>query len=111
MVISSEPSQPDDLTLEITESVFIADAQRALVVLEGLKRLGVKIALDDFGTGYSSLSYLQRFPADIVKIDQSVVAGLAQNPTNGVTVSAVVDMSHILGMTVVAELPLAALAD
>lgn len=102
-VLGATRAHPGDLTLEITESVFIADAERALIVLEGLKRLGVKIALDDFGTGYSSLSYLQRFPVDVVKIDQNFVARLAQNPASGVIVSAVVGMSHILGMTVVAE--------
>jgi diguanylate cyclase (GGDEF)-like protein len=61
-------SDPSLLTLEMTESVFIQDAERALVVLNELKCLGVLLALDDFGTGYSSLSYLKRFPFDIVKI-------------------------------------------
>ena len=72
-------------------------------MLGALKHLGVMLALDDFGTGYSSLSYLKRFPVDIVKIDQGFVAGLAQDQTSSVIVSAVVDMSHVLGLTVVAE--------
>ena len=67
---------PQLVTLEVTESVFVQDSERALVVLDELKRLGVKLALDDFGTGYSSLNYLKRFPIDIVKIDQGFVADL-----------------------------------
>ncbi len=91
------------VTLEMTESVFVEDAERALVVLDDLKHLGVMLALDDFGTGYSSLCYLKLFPVDVVKIDQGFIAGLAQDPTSSVIVSAVVEMSHVLGMTVVAE--------
>ena len=90
------------LSLEVTECVLVQDDDRALVVLNDLKELGVSIALDDFGTGYSSLSYLRRFPADIVKIDTGFVADLADPITFAIT-AAVVDLAHVLGMTVVAE--------
>ena len=82
------------LTLEITEGVFVQDAQRALIVLDDLKRLGVRLALDDFGTGFSSLSYLKRFPVDIVKIDQSFVADLSRDHASHAIVSTVIDLAH-----------------
>jgi EAL domain-containing protein (putative c-di-GMP-specific phosphodiesterase class I) len=91
------------LILEITESVFIQDSERALLVLDDLKDLGIRLALDDFGTGYSSLSYLKRFPVDIIKIDRSFIADLDQNSASHTIVDAVVGLAHGLGMTVVAE--------
>ena len=69
---------PRRLELEITEAVLIADDDAALVALNQLRALGVRIALDDFGTGYSSLSYLQRFPFDKIKIDRSFVNELTR---------------------------------
>jgi EAL domain-containing protein (putative c-di-GMP-specific phosphodiesterase class I) len=90
------------VTLEVTESVFVQDRARALVVLNELKRIGVKIALDDFGTGYSSLSYLDRFPIDALKIDRSFVAGL-DTGGSGAIVDAIVSMAHSLDMRVTAE--------
>jgi diguanylate cyclase (GGDEF)-like protein len=99
--LSSSPS--DQLTLEMTESVFVRDGQRALMVLHDLKALGVKLALDDFGTGYSSLSYLLQFPVDIVKIDQIFVAGLGHEGANQSIVSAIIQLAHGLGLTVIAE--------
>jgi diguanylate cyclase (GGDEF)-like protein len=101
-ILAESGTDPAILTLEVTESVFVQDADRAVVVLSALRGLGVSIALDDFGTGYSSLSYLRRFPADIVKIDTGFVAELSDPITRAVT-SAVVDLSHVLGMSVVAE--------
>ncbi len=91
------------MTLEVTESVFIQDSDRALIVLNDLRRLGVKLALDDFGTGYSSLSYLKQFPVNIVKIDRAFIADLGSEPTSRLIVSAIVRLAHSLQMTVVAE--------
>lgn len=102
-VLLDNHTDPGQVTLEVTESVFVEDAERALIVLGDLKLLGVTLALDDFGTGYSSLSYLKRFPVDVVKIDQAFIADLARDAASAVIVSAVVDMTHVLGMTVVAE--------
>ena len=102
-VLSRADVDPATLILEITESVFVEDAERALIVLGELKHLGVSLALDDFGTGYSSLDYLKRFPIDIVKIDQSLVAALEQDLASSSIVFAVVELAHRLGMTVVAE--------
>jgi diguanylate cyclase (GGDEF)-like protein len=102
-VLSSSGTDPASVTLEVTESVFVQDSERALVVLNELKRLGVTLALDDFGTGYSSLNYLRHFPIDIVKIDQGFIADLHKDPANHAIVVAVVSLAHMLGMTVVAE--------
>ena len=96
-------TDPQLVTLELTESVFVRDAERALLVLKDLKDLGVLLALDDFGTGYSSLSYLKGFPVDIVKIDQAFVADIATDPASRIIVAAVVALAHDLGMSVVAE--------
>jgi EAL domain-containing protein (putative c-di-GMP-specific phosphodiesterase class I) len=94
---------PSLLTLEITESVFPRDARRAAVALHELKAIGVKLALDDFGTGYSSLSHLDVMPIDIVKIDQSFVAKLSDQPHANELVKAIIELAHGLGMSVVAE--------
>ncbi len=102
-VLSETGADPGQLTLEVTEGVFVQDSDRALVVLRELKHLGVRLALDDFGTGYSSLSYLKRFPVDIVKIDQSLVAEMALDESSSAIIAAAVAVAHTLGMTAVAE--------
>ena len=87
---------PSTLCLEVTESLFLNDTDRAAAVLREVKDLGVQLSLDDFGTGYSSLSYLQNFPVDIIKIDRSFTAKLARDhPTHSI-VHAVIDLSHAL---------------
>jgi diguanylate cyclase (GGDEF)-like protein len=101
--LASSGTTADLVTLEITESVFVQDAKRALIVLTELKRLGVKLALDDFGTGYSSLSYLKRFPIDVVKIDQGFVQDVARDWSSHAIVSAVIELAHALDMEVVTE--------
>jgi diguanylate cyclase (GGDEF)-like protein len=96
-------ADPRLLTLEITESVFLGDSDRAVLVLNDLKDLGVRLALDDFGTGYSSLSYLRQFPLDILKIDRAFVSNLEHDRTSQVIVRAVIELAHGLNMSVVAE--------
>ena len=94
---------PNALVLEVTEGIFMEDGERAMTVLHELKDLGVRLALDDFGTGYSSLNYLRRFPVDIVKIDQGFVADIGRDPAAAAIVTAVTQLTHVLGMTVIAE--------
>jgi EAL domain-containing protein (putative c-di-GMP-specific phosphodiesterase class I) len=102
-VLSGSGIDPQLVTLEVTESVFVQDSERALVVLRELKRIGVRLALDDFGTGYSSLNYLRQFPIDVVKIDRGFVADLDHDRASHAIVVAMVAMAHMMGMKVVAE--------
>lgn len=95
---------PSRLTLEITESVFVADPDATNRMFQRLKKRGVSLALDDFGTGYSSLSYLTRAPFDKIKIDQSFVRGVTEDDNNNAAIiSAIVGLAKALGMTTVAE--------
>jgi len=94
---------PADLGVELTESVLMADPERANEVLGRLRAMGVRIAIDDFGTGYSSLSYLKRFPAETVKIDRSFIRGLPADSDDAAITQAVIAMAHTLGLNVVAE--------
>ncbi|MBL8777302.1 MAG: EAL domain-containing protein [Acidimicrobiales bacterium] len=93
----------DFLALELTENVLMDDVDTSMEVLHALKGLGVRLAIDDFGTGYSSLSYLERFPFDIVKIDQSFVNGLGSTGGGLAITAAVVLMARSLGLVTVAE--------
>jgi diguanylate cyclase (GGDEF)-like protein len=94
---------PELLTLELTETTLIDDAEGAQATLNSLHDLGVKIALDDFGTGYSSLTYLQAFPIDIIKIDGSFVRTLGRERQGAAIISAIISLAQSLGITVVAE--------
>jgi EAL domain-containing protein (putative c-di-GMP-specific phosphodiesterase class I) len=91
------------LTLEITESQLMDDPRYAMEVLGKLKSLGLSISIDDFGTGYSSLSYLKNLPIDELKIDQSFVASMVQDDNDLTIVRSTIEMSHNLGLDVVAE--------
>jgi diguanylate cyclase (GGDEF)-like protein len=102
-VLVSTDTDPTVVTLEVTESALIQDHDRALVVLQSLKRLGLRLALDDFGTGSSSLTHLRDFPVDTVKIDRSFVNDLASESTSRHIVESVITLAHRLGITVVAE--------
>jgi diguanylate cyclase (GGDEF)-like protein/PAS domain S-box-containing protein len=91
------------LELEITESAFIDDVDQAVGICKELKRLGVKLSLDDFGTGYSSLAYVSRFPFDKIKIDQSFVRDIIENPVNAAIATAAIVMARSLNLSVLAE--------
>jgi diguanylate cyclase (GGDEF)-like protein len=102
-VLDTAATDPGQLTLEVTESVFVRDEERALIVLAELKDLGVNLALDDFGTGYSSLGYLNTLPIDTLKIDQTFIAKISAEPGSQRIVTAIIKLAHSLGMTVVSE--------
>lgn len=90
------------VTIEVTESLLIADYIEVKKQLESLKAMGLKIALDDFGTGYSSLSNLHSFPIDIIKVDQSFTKSLASHDTRQI-VRAIIKMSNELRKTILFE--------
>ncbi len=94
---------PEQIQLEVTESVAMADPVQAGEILWDCRRLGVSIALDDFGTHYSSLKYLQSLPIDTIKIDRSFIKELPFNAHDAAIVRAVISLGHDLGRTIVAE--------
>jgi diguanylate cyclase (GGDEF)-like protein/PAS domain S-box-containing protein len=102
-VLESTGLAPELLTLELTESVLMQDAEAATAMLVDLKTLGVRLAIDDFGTGYSSLNYLRRFPIDELKIDRSFVASLDDGPTQSAVVLSILRLSETLQLETVAE--------
>ncbi|HUJ35961.1 MAG TPA: bifunctional diguanylate cyclase/phosphodiesterase, partial [Solirubrobacteraceae bacterium] len=101
--LSSTGLDPACLSLEITETVMVRDADGLTEVLNALKALGVRLVLDDFGTGYSSLSYLTRLPLDVLKVDRSFVDGLGNEPRDTAITETIIAMSRALSMDVVAE--------
>ena len=94
---------PSRLEIEVTESLFIYDAETALRTLEKIKALGVSVAMDDFGTGYSSLSTLRSFPFDRIKIDRSFIVDMVSNTDAAAIVETIMGLSRAIGRTVVAE--------
>ena len=94
---------PERVEIEITEGVLIDDFSRAIAILHQIKTLGVRVAMDDFGTGYSSLSYLQSFPFDKIKIDQTFIAKLENNPQSAAIIHAILGLGRSLKLPVIAE--------
>lgn len=94
---------PNLLELEITESLLMQNVNVSIERLTALKQMGVKLSFDDFGTGYSSLNYLKKFPVDCLKIDQSFIRDILDDPDDAAIVKAMITLGHILNLSVVAE--------
>ncbi len=103
MALDRHQVPPQRLCLEITETALLDNPEGARDVLVKLAGLGVQIALDDFGTGYSSLARLVSLPVDVIKVDRSFVAEMADNHRSREVVVAVTAMAHGLGMRVIGE--------
>lgn len=94
---------PSALGLEINEDATMVDPERAMIVLQRLNDMGITLSIDDFGTGHSSLGYLKRLPVEEIKIDRSFVIGMEHSDNDAKIVHATIDLSHNLGLKVVAE--------
>jgi diguanylate cyclase (GGDEF)-like protein len=95
--------QPSALTLEMTETSLMRNADETARRLVAIKKLGVRLAIDDFGTGYSSLSHLQQFPVDALKIDRSFISGLTDNQEGETLLHALVQLGKSLSIETLAE--------
>jgi diguanylate cyclase (GGDEF)-like protein len=94
---------PTALTIEITETTLMRNAEETANRLLAIKQLGVRIAIDDFGTGYSSLAHLQRFPVDALKIDRSFIARLNEGTESGILLRSLVQLGKALAIETLAE--------
>jgi EAL domain-containing protein (putative c-di-GMP-specific phosphodiesterase class I)/DNA-binding NarL/FixJ family response regulator len=95
--------QPDNLELELTESMIMQDVNSAIATMTTLQSLGIKIAIDDFGAGYSSLIYLKNLPINTLKIDRYFIHNVANDPQKSAITKALIQMAHNLNLNVIAE--------
>lgn len=102
-ILQQKNIAPQELELEITESVLMSRHQETLSTLQALTLAGVRLSIDDFGTGYSSLAYLKRFPIDTLKINKSFIADIERDDDDAAIVKAIIAMAKSLNITVVAE--------
>ena len=93
----------DQFVVELTETSFLHSAERTEREIRRLRDQGVRIAIDDFGTGYSSLSYIRQMSLDLLKIDRSFISGVQTGSTDARLVHAMIEMSHAMDLTVIAE--------
>jgi EAL domain-containing protein (putative c-di-GMP-specific phosphodiesterase class I) len=95
--------RPDDIELELTETLVMQDPASAEETMHSLRDAGLHLSLDDFGTGYSSLAYLKRFPFSSVKIDRAFVTEITTNTGDAAIAKAIIGMGHSLQLKVIAE--------
>jgi EAL domain-containing protein (putative c-di-GMP-specific phosphodiesterase class I) len=102
-MLAAHGLEPSRLTLELTETASLQDAESGLATLSAMRDLGIKVAIDDYGTGLSTLDYLKKIPANEIKIDQSFVKSMRVNRSDLIMVQSTIALAHSLGRTVVAE--------
>lgn len=102
-MLAREGAQPSLLMIEVTESLMIGEMQQIVAKMNALAALGVQFSVDDFGTGYSNLSYLKQLPLTELKVDKSFVQDLTTNPNDAALIETIIEMSHHLELSVVAE--------
>ena len=103
LIIEQHDVSPNFIELEITEGAVMDNVDQAIDMMQSLHDAGFQLAMDDFGTGYSSLSYLKRFPIQKVKIDRSFISDLENDDDSKSITTAIIQMSHSLGLEVLAE--------
>jgi diguanylate cyclase (GGDEF)-like protein len=103
MLLNKWQLPSSQLVLEVTESVMMAEPERARNVLTELSKMGVSVAVDDFGTGFSSLAYLKQLPVKKLKIDKSFVLDMVEDENDAAIVLSTVELAHNMGIEVVAE--------
>jgi len=102
-IVSEAGVKPQNLELEITESIAAENIESTIEKLEQLRKAGFNLALDDFGTGYSSLVYLLRFPIHTLKIDKIFIKNIPQDETNTAITHSLIGLAHAMGLSVTAE--------
>jgi diguanylate cyclase (GGDEF)-like protein len=102
-IMDSHNVSPERIEIEITESIMIDSAEKALQRIDEIKAMGIKVAIDDFGTGYSSLSYLNNFPSDLLKIDKSFIDQVNYSESSKQYVAMIISIGHILDLKVISE--------
>jgi len=101
--VSGNKLDPARVEVEITEGVLMPDLPEVVELLNGLRRVGVRIVIDDFGTGFSNIAYLWHFPIDRLKLDRSMIRGICGHSGSAVVTKATIALAHQLGISVIAE--------
>ena len=102
-ILKAHNIAPERVEIEITESIMIDSAEKALKRINEIKAMGMKVAIDDFGTGYSSLSYLNNFPSDLLKIDKAFIDQMNMSESSKQYVAMIISIGHILHLKVISE--------
>ncbi len=102
-ILSRTGAKPENLRLELTESMLVENIEDIIAKMNELKSHGLRFSLDDFGTGYSSLAYLKRLPLDRLKIDRSFVRDMLVDATSGAITQTILSLGRAMGVAVIAE--------